>query len=305
MAVFAGKSRIVSGGANDVAILNSFYSFPNTAGNIRFAYSGATGNGTGVSPTDAYTTVNAAIAACTADNHDIVVVLPGHVETITGAAGCTFASGMTGVTVLGLGKGRQRPKFNYTTAVGASFDVAAARNAIINCVFTMTGFDAVTAGINVTAADFVMEDCEIEFADGTNQATLALLTTASADRMRISNCFIHGSANAGTAAALRIVGGDSIIVENSVIIGNFTTTLGGIDNATTAATNLIIRHNAITNRTASASVAINAQASTTGQIYNNRLSVVTGTAPIVAAGINLVGGNYYAAAAGVTAGTLI
>jgi hypothetical protein len=40
-------------------------------------------------------------------------------------------------------------------------------------------------------------------------------------------------------------------------------------------------------------------------ITNNRMSVLTGTAPIVAAAINGVGGNYYKAAVGVAAGTLL
>lgn len=303
MAAFAGKSRIFGGGSNDLSILNSFYSFPGTAGNIRYVFSGATGTGSGISPADAFTTVSAAVAACTADNGDVVVVLPGHSEATIGAAG--VAIGVAGVSIVGLGKGRQRGKITYTTAVGASTDITAARCSIENLVFTMIGFDAVTAGINISAADVTIENCEIEFADATNQATLALLTTAAADRLTIKGCHIHGSANAGTAAALRIVGGDAIRILDNTIIGNFTTTLGGIDNATTACTNILIQGNNITNRTASASVAINAQAGTTGQIIRNNLSVLTGTAPIVAAGINAVGGNYYAAAAGVTAGTLL
>lgn len=303
MAVFTGKTTITNGGANDKSILNSFYSFPNTAGNIRFVYAGATGTGTGVSPTDAFTTIDAAIGACTADNGDVIVVLPGHTEALTAAA--SVALDVAGVTIRGLGVGRQRPILTYTTAAAASFDISAARCVVENIVFTLVGVDAITAGINVSAADVTIRDCEIELADATNQATLGILTTASANRLIVEGCFFHGTNNAGTATAIRVVGGTDAIFRNNIITGGFTTTLGGIQNVTTAAVNMQIHGNVIVNQTASASVAITLHASTTCIFSNNRLGVLTGTAPVVAAAGTNGGGNYYSAAAGVTAATLI
>jgi hypothetical protein len=206
--------------------------------------------------------------------------------------------------VIGLGAGRQRGRINYTTAVGASVDVTAARVTVDNLVFTMTGFDAITAGINVTGADFTLQNCEIEFADATNQATLALLTAATATRMTIRNNYFHGSADAGTAAAIRHVAGNDVRIEDNVIVGNFTTTLGGIDN-TAAVTNLQIHRNVIASGTASAAKAFVCHASTTVFFSNNRLGVLTGTAPVTAAAGTNGGGNYYSAAAGVGAATLL
>lgn len=45
-------------------------------------------------------------------------------------------------------------------------------------------------------------------------------------------------------------------------------------------------------------------AGSTGMISDNRMQILSGTAPITAAGMSWVGGNYYAAALA-TAGTLI
>lgn len=305
------KTHYTGGPFDQYGGVLSQYGPPGTpVGNVIFVGSTVTGAtdsaGYGTTPENPLATLKYAVGSTgpgTADNGDVVVVLPGHVETITAAAGVSVAK--AGLTIIGLGVGRQRPKINYTTAIGASFDIVSARTVVDNLVFTLTGFNAITAGINVTAADVTIRNCEIETGITSFVAVLGLLTTAAADRLWLDNNHIHGVAAAGTAAAARIVGGDAVRVTNNIIIGNFTTTLGGIDNATTAATNILIDGNKITNRTASASVAINAQAATTGQITNNRLSVLTGTAPIVAAGINMVGGNYYCAAAGVTAGTLI
>ncbi len=242
------------------------------------------------------------MAASTADQGDTVVVLPGHVETVTGAAGLALSK--AGVTVVGLGAGRQRGRVNYTTAAAASVDVTAARVTVDNLVFTMVGVDAVTAGINVSGADFTIQNCEIEFADATNQAVLALLTAATATRMIVRNNYLHGSADAGTAAAIRHAAGNDVRIENNVIVGNFTTTLGGIDNSAAVA-NLQVHGNVIANGTASAAKAMVWHASTTGVFSNNRFAVLTGTAPVTAAAGTNGGGSYYSAAAGVAAATLL
>jgi hypothetical protein len=283
--------------------VDSFYRFGIPAGNVLYVHSGTgTASGPGFSPETAYSTIDAAVGACTADNNDVIVVLPGHVETVTAAAG--LALDVAGVTVLGTGSGRQRGRINYTTNAAASVDVTAARVTIDNLVFTMIGVDAVTAGINVSGADFVLQNCEIEFADGTNQATLALLTAATASRMIVRNNYFHGSANAGTAAAIRHAAGDDVQIVDNVIVGNFTTSLGGIDN-TAAVANLQVHRNVITNGTASSTKAMVWHASTTGCFSNNRMGILSGTAPVTAAAGTNGGGGYYSAAAGVTAATLI
>ena len=79
---------------------------------------------------------------------------------------------------------------------------------------------------------------------------------------------------------------------------------GLIANATTACTNLIIHNNRILNKTAGSTKAIVLDGSSTGFITNNRIGILSGTAPLTAAAMN-VAGNAYSAAAGVTAGTAL
>lgn len=252
----------------------------------------------------------AAYNKCRANRGDIVVLLPGHTETITGAAG--WALGTAGVTVLAIGQGANRPTVTLGTAVGASIDVTAANNMIAGIggpdsglIIDGTGVDAITAVMNVSAASFQFINNRMILANATGQATLGILTTAAADRMRLYGNRFEGTVDAGTATAIRIVGGDQAIIDSNYIVGAYTTTLGGIQNVTTACTDILIVANIIENRTAASSVAITMHASATGIFTNNRLSVLAGTAPVVfAAGTN-GGGNYYSAAAGVTAGTLL
>lgn len=276
--------------------------FP-TTGNLWFVDSGAASGGNGLSPEGAVTTIDAAINLATASNGDIIIVMEGHAETITGAAG--VAQDVAGLTIVGLGRGRNRPVITFGTATAASWDVSAADSYIGNLVL-VNAIDAQTAMVNVTAADCVIEDCEFMLGDATTQAALGVLTSALGTRLTVRRCHMHGSVDAGVAAAIRLVGGDSHVIEDNVIVGAFTTT-GCINNITTAATMIAIRRNHLLNRTADGNnTVIVLDASTTGLIVDNRGGIIDSTspAPVTAAGAH-VGGNWWSSAAGVTASVLM
>lgn len=259
------------------------------------AYS-ATGSERGLSPGTPFASLAYAIAdpAVVASRNTHIVLLPGHTETVTGAAGVNLNK--IGIRVIGEGFGRNRPTINYTTDAAASFDINSASCSVSNCVFTMTGVDAITAGINVKAANFTLEDCEIEFTDSTNQSVLALLTNASADRMTIRRCHFHGSNNAGSTAAIRIVGGTDIRILDSDIIGAFTTTVGCINVATTATVNLMVeRCNLINLTAASTKVFTDTITASTGAGIDNRMHIASGTAPVTGATMAWIGNRFTAA----------
>jgi hypothetical protein len=265
-----------------------------TTGNEFYVNSvtGTDSTGYGYSPEAPFASIAYAVGtAATANNGDVVYGMPGHTEVITTAAGVAMSK--AGVRLEGLGDGRQRPTITYTTNVNASFDITAAGCMVNNIVFTMVGVDAITAGINVTAAGVRIANCEIETGNATNQATLALLTNNSANRLIIEDCHWHGSTDAGTTSAITLVGGSDCIVRRNAILGSYTTTTGGIQNITTASINLLLDSNWINNMTASSTKAITAVAGTTGLICNNRMAIGTGTAPITSAGAFWVS-NYYA-----------
>lgn len=249
-----------------------------------------------------YGTIDAAIGSCIAGRGDVIYVLPGHTESITSAT--SLACDVAGVRIQGMGEGANRPTLTWTTAITANIPVSAANVTIDNMILDMTGFDAITAGITVTAAGFTLSNSLVITASSSAQATLALLTTAAANNMSITGSRFLGTPNAGTAAAIRVVGGANLSVRGNTFIGAYTTTLGAIDNATTACTLAQVENNFISNTTASSTVAMTFQAASTGMISNNRMQILSGTAPIVGAAMSWSGGNYYAATVA-TAGTLI
>jgi hypothetical protein len=249
-----------------------------------------------------YGTVAAAMLNCVASRGDIIYVMPGHTESLTSAT--TLQCNVAGVTIRGLGDGALRPTFTLSTTTAATIAVSAANVTIDNVIIDMTGVDAIVAGITPTATNFTLSNSFIITATATNQATLGILTTAAASRMKLINNEFIGSNDAGTAAAVRIVGGNEHVIKDNRFYGAYTTSLGAIDNATTACLRCQITGNFIQNATASSTVCMTFQATSTGVIANNRMQILSGTAPIVGAAMSWVGANYYAATIA-TAGTLI
>src|SRR3954465_7976099 len=206
------------GGVGPLVYIDARFA-PNNVFFVQSTHSNAgDSSGKGQTPDAPFASIDYAIGQCEADRGDLIVVLPGHVETVTGAAG--VALDVAGVSVVGIGRGRQRPKVNFTTATAASFDVTAARCSVENLYFKC-GIDAQTAMLNVQAADFSLRSCEIEHADATSQATDVVLATSSAARLAIEDCRFFGSADAGTSSAISLVGGNDVVIRNNAFHGNY------------------------------------------------------------------------------------
>lgn len=234
--------------------------------------------------------------------NDVIIVLPGHTETVASAGGIDF--NVAGVSVVGLGVGNKRPVITFSTSTAADMNIDADGVSIYNCVLDLTGVDALTAPIDVNAADFTFQGNKVITASSSAQATLAILTDANASRMRVINNEFIGTTDAGTATAIRIVGGNEHVIDNNRFYGAYTTSLGAIENNTTACLRVKVTNNLIQNATASSTKAMVFDSSSTGVISGNMMQILSGTAPITGAAMSWVGGNYYAAAVA-TAGTLI
>lgn len=138
-------------------------------GKIYFVYNGAAlqsgqvggsdGNpGTYVKP---FATINYAISQCVANRGDIIIVKPGHTETIANAT--TLVLNVAGVAIVGLGTGSNRPTLTFTTATTANIPVTAANCSVSNILHIANFADiasAYTATGTSTPTDFVIDNCE-------------------------------------------------------------------------------------------------------------------------------------------------
>ena len=214
-----------------------------------------------------FATIDYAIGQCTADRGDIIFVKAGHSETITAAAG--IDADVAGIAIVGLGSGRNRPTINFSTAATADIDIDAANITIKNFFIDVTGIDEVTAALDVNAADFTLEGCEVLMADGTGQAVEFIVTAAAADRMSVLNNIIRAP-NAGANNAISIEGTpDGIVIAGNRIYGDFADAC--IHNPTgNVATNLVIDSNYLQNDQAG-DHAIELVSACTGTISRNHL----------------------------------
>lgn len=267
------------------------------AGNVYFV-SSVTGTATGGYTADApAATLAQALALVTADNNDVIYVLPGHTEAISAAAAITISQ--VGVTVIGLGNGTDRPIFTWGTSTAAQVIISGANNTFRNLRFDFTGIDAVVAAISVTAADVAFEECEFTTNGAAAGCVLGILTAATATRLRVERCrFLGPATNSGTTttACIKHEVGVDYIIKDCYFTGKMTQ---AILNATTVLRGLIDSNRFVI---ATGTVAITMASASTPFITNNRFNVPSGTAPVVAAA-GFMAGNVYSAAAGVTAGT--
>lgn len=242
-----------------------------------------------------YTTITAALASVVAARGDVILVAPGHAESITGAAGITISK--SGVRIIGLGNGRLRPTLTWSTSTAAQIVISGANVSIENFVFDFTGVSAVVAGFSITGADVSFVKCEGVLSTGTNAPVLGFLTAATAARLRFEDCRFIGTATSTdtVTAVIKHEVGIDYVIKNCEFKGKMTQ---AILNATAVLGGLIDSNRFVI---ATGTVAISMNAASTPFIVNNRINVPSGTAPIVAAA-GFVAGNVYSAAAGVTAG---
>lgn len=221
-----------------------------------------------------FSTIDAAVGACTANAGDVIIVMPGHTETVIAAGGLDLD--VAGITVLGLGRGSDRPTINLTTSTLADIDIDAVNVTIENVIIDLTGVDAVAAGIDVNANDFTMRNCRVIIGDSDGQSVVGVLSDTSIDRVTIENCDFLGDTIAGPAAAIRIIGGVEHKIRGNNIQGSFSQAPLAL--VTTAPLRVMIEHNHFGNYVASGTAAIQGVAGASGVVRYNTMVHTTNDA---------------------------
>lgn len=151
-------------------------------------------------------TIDAAINKTVAGRGDIIVLGPGHAETITSAT--TITADVSGVAIVGLGSGTDRPTLTYTTANTATINVTADNVSFKNILF-VGNFLSIASAITVGAAAWLtVEDCEFEDTSAILGFLSAITTTVTvnADHLHILNNRIHQISTTNTVAPVIVLG---------------------------------------------------------------------------------------------------
>jgi hypothetical protein len=246
-------------------------------GLVHYVYQDANGNGvasldklpSGISDSQNLT-VAAALGKCRADRGDTIVCLPGHVENLAVAASWTMVAG---VTIIGQGVGDDRPTFTWSTAASTLL-MNAANCRILNCNLYVAGPSpavalTVAAPITISAAGCEISDCFIPFGWASNQIVgIGITTTAGAKRLKFNRNLCEAPVAAvPTTTFLRLTGTDFLEIDGTYISGpGSTTTIGPVQQLTTAMLNAKISNSSFQNTLASSTIAFTAISGSTGMV---------------------------------------
>ena len=236
-----------------------------TTGNVFFVNSNTgVATNSGLSPDAPINSLANALSVCTANAADIIMLMPGHAETIIANTEITIE----GVTIMGMGNGDNRPVFTFGTDTAADLEVKADNVTIDNIVFKC-GIDNQAAFIESIKAYTVIKNClflegssaqcleainfsnancdyckvlHCEFVSATDGADNAITIGAALDKLEIAYCHVHGDY-------------DDACIHNPT--GN-------------VATRLFIHDNVLAN-VASGQHAIELVSTCTGELWNNML----------------------------------
>lgn len=263
-----------------------------TTGNIWFVDSGsATGAdsvGAGQNPDLPFLTLDYAVGRCTANNGDIIYVMPGHAEVVTAAGGLDLD--VAGISIIGLGKGADQPTVTLTTANTADIDIDAAGITIENIHF-VAAFADIAAFFDVNAVDFTLRNCRLTGSLDVNALVWVQDAAAAAsDRITIEGCYCQDRDAANTHFVNFAGTGDGHRIVNNVLhVDCGTMAIGGAG----VITNCYIADNIINNAAATVDSCINLAATATGSVVRNLCAGAAAQANGVTATACLIAENYY------------
>jgi len=217
----------------------------------------------------ALATLDVAVGKCTANQGDHIIVMPNHAETLASAGALDLD--VAGITVIGMGRGEQRPTVTLATLTAADIDIDAADITIKNILFTST-IDSLTALFDINSTDFTLEDVEFR-EDGSAQCLIFADvdggTANACDRATFRRVTINmQTAGANSGIKLTEVQ-DQVLIDDCHIYGDFSD--AGIHNPSgKVCTNLTLKDNFVRNLQ-TGDHAVELVSACTGQAVGNRL----------------------------------
>lgn len=238
---------------------------------------GTDGAGYGTHPDAPVATIDYAIGLATASQGDIIYVMPGHNETITAATSMVIDK--IGLSILGLGRGANRPTLDFDNTAGTiEFDAASCR---LSNVILKASVPSVVVGVNIDAHDCEIDHCFFTYED-TGDEFVMTIDLSAFDRANIHDNVIETEAGAGAATrAILIVDTNDSVIENNIFRGTWTD--AAILGATTLSARMLIKDNVIYNSDTTNYGAIDGGAvNSTGQIVGNYITSLYSQAAAVA-----------------------
>lgn len=204
---------------------------------------GDSGKGSADKP---FASLNYAVSRCTANKGDVIYLMPGHYEDL----GDTSTTGaidldVVGISVIGLGNGSNRPRFDFNHA-DSDFFIGADNVLVENLTFSATAPD-VKVGINVEAgADYcTIRGCEFSVVTAGTDEFFDTIQVNVVTGITIEDCKMDNGLGAGEAGIHlndAVTGAD---IRRNTIVGDYSDAC--IFGETTLSTNVYIEDNLLVN----------------------------------------------------------
>lgn len=263
----------------------SVYRPGQTTGNVFYVHHSGSSTGPGYSPETAFSTLDAAVAACTASNGDVIYLLPGHNE---GLGNAQIDLDVAGISVIGLGQGSLTPRIDFDHA-NASIDIGA-NGVLIENIRLLPSVTAVLVGIDVEAGvtDTTIRNVRSlpgEDGAGVDEFAKTIDIKAGCDRTTVEKCIFtqHASA-AGVLSCVCLTGAsDMVTVRDCTMWTAGAGLVAPINGDTTLSTRVLIENNLLVT---DAEPGIELLTGTTGVVRGNQIfgDLATIAAAIVADG---------------------
>lgn len=220
-----------------------------------------------------FATIDYAIGKCTANRGDVIMVKPGHAETVSAASGITCD--VAGIAIVGLGSYDSRPTITFDTATTADIVVSAANVSFYNLLLKPNFADIVRL-ISSTAVGTSIVNCEVQdTAVDMNVLTPFKSTTTTdnaGDGMQVIGCKWI-SPDAASVEFVEINANmDGFVLEDNFVITAGTASPLFLCAGTKVMTGLSVRRNFLQNANTAGDLAYdNGGATNTGIIAHNRI----------------------------------
>ena len=198
--------------------------------------------GFGRNPDAPFATLDYAVGNCTASKGDLIVVMPGHIETVATASALDFD--VAGIKVIGLGWGDLRPKVQLS-AQASTVEFNADDMWIENLIFEGTFATGVTVGLDIKTGcdDLMLKNCVIRGTAAANELLKGITIEATNDRITIDGCEFFEYAGGDASAAIHTEGAfTNLVIQNCDFRGDWSVAVLDLDATAVTAQGLTVRN---------------------------------------------------------------
>lgn len=146
-----------------------------------------TNSGTFDSP---FSTIDYAIGRCTAGRGDMIVIKPGHAETLSAVG--ALAADVAGVGFIGLGSGASAPTLSISLATAGVINISAANTSWVNIRFVMAVADGEPISIGAGGDGVSFENCLFTDTSTVLNYLNFITVTSACDNLSFNNCVFIG-----------------------------------------------------------------------------------------------------------------